>query len=56
MSRSDSKLDLHAIIDKLLLFKSDLEAYHWDRTRDDRGPHNLHPPDFASLYAKGSGE
>jgi hypothetical protein len=33
MSRaSEIKLDLHATIDKLLLFKSDLEAYYWDRT------------------------
>lgn len=32
MSRvSEIKLDLHATIDKLLLFKSDIEAYYWDR-------------------------
>jgi hypothetical protein len=31
MSRvSEIKLDLHDTIDKLLLFKSDLEAYQWD--------------------------
>jgi hypothetical protein len=33
MSRaSETKLDLHATIDNLLRFKSDLEAYYWDRT------------------------
>jgi hypothetical protein len=29
---SEITIDLHATIDKLLLFKSDLEAYYWDRT------------------------
>jgi hypothetical protein len=32
------KLDLHATIDKLLLFKSDLEAYYWHRTGDGELP------------------
>jgi hypothetical protein len=31
---SETKLDLHATIDRLFLFKSDLEAYFWDRTGD----------------------
>lgn len=31
---SNSKLDLHATIDKLLLFRSDLELYYWERPSD----------------------
>src|SRR5262245_21048273 len=32
---SETRVDLHAAIDRLLLFKSDLEAYYWSRS-DDR--------------------
>ena len=31
---SEIRLDLHAVTDKLHLFKSDLEAYYWERTGD----------------------
>ena len=31
---SEIRLDLHAVIDKLLLFKSDLQAYYSDRAGD----------------------
>jgi hypothetical protein len=34
LGASDLKLDLHFTIDKLLLFKSDLEAYYWGHTGD----------------------
>ena len=35
---SETQLDLHTTIDKLRLFKSDLEAYYWDRTGEGELP------------------
>ena len=34
MPGQEIRLDLHAITDKLLLLKSDLEAFYWNRTGD----------------------